>query len=241
MQNTTLHSSREPLYLQVAEVLRQRIVRGDWRVGDRLPSLLELAEEFSVARVTARQAVKLLEEEGYVAPKRGRGTTVLERPEGFQKFDVKTRLSEMIELYRKDVPDVDLLEDRSASLPAYVEGQRCEGYHMLRRTHARDGKRYCVIDLYLARGMFERHEKRLRSELALPVMLDAPDIEIATARQTMTIGKCDMENAALLGLSVGEPIANVRRTICDGQGVVLYFADVIYRGDFIILDMDLMA
>lgn len=112
---------------------------------------------------------------------------------------------------------------------------------MLRRTHARDGKRYCVINLYLARWMFERYEDRLRSELALPVMLDAPDVEMATARQTLTIGKCDMENAGLLGLSVGEPIANIHRTICDGEGSVLYFADVTYRGDFIVLNMDLLA
>lgn len=104
MENATLHASREPLYLQVAEVLRQRIVKGTWKVGDRLPSLLELAEEFSVARVTARQAVKLLEQEGYVAPKRGRGTTVLPRPEGFQKINVKTRLSDLVERYRQDVP-----------------------------------------------------------------------------------------------------------------------------------------
>lgn len=241
MENATLHASREPLYLQVAEVLRQRIVKGTWKVGDRLPSLLELAEEFSVARVTARQAVKLLEQEGYVAPKRGRGTTVLPRPEGFQKINVKTRLSDLVERYRQDVPEVDLLEDRSAALPADVQGQRFDRYHMLRRTHARDGKRYCVINLYLARWMFERYEDRLRSELALPVMLDAPDVEMATARQTLTIGKCDMENAGLLGLSVGEPIANIHRTICDGEGSVLYFADVTYRGDFIVLNMDLLA
>lgn len=56
----SLRESRSPLYLQVAEILRQRLERGLWPSGTLLPTLNELVEEFSVAKITVRQAVMLL-------------------------------------------------------------------------------------------------------------------------------------------------------------------------------------
>ncbi|RYF34475.1 MAG: GntR family transcriptional regulator, partial [Comamonadaceae bacterium] len=55
-----------PRYLQVADLLRQRIARGIWAHGDRLPSLDALGVEFGVARVTVRQSIELLARDGLV-------------------------------------------------------------------------------------------------------------------------------------------------------------------------------
>lgn len=237
-----LRHSRAPLYLQVAEVLRQRISRGTWREGGLLPPLTALAEEFRVAKVTVRQAVKLLEQEGMVEPQRGRGTTILPQPQSRRPLKVETRLADLIEMYRGDVPDLLNLEDHESELPADVVGEPfAEGYYLIRRMHARDGQRYCIITLYLAMPIFRKHENRLRRELALPVIFGEAGIDVATARQTMLISKCDMETARLLDLSIGDPVADVRRTLCDSRGRIIYLADVIYRGDYIRLDMDLLA
>jgi GntR family transcriptional regulator len=69
-------SSPLPLYAQIAELLRGRILRGDWKEGDRLPSHEALTREFDVARVTVRQAIMLLEGDGLLTSRRGRGTFV---------------------------------------------------------------------------------------------------------------------------------------------------------------------
>jgi GntR family transcriptional regulator len=227
----------------MAEILRQKIARGAWKEGELLPTLTDLAAEFGVAKVTVRQAVKMLEEEGLVAPKRGRGTTVLPQVKAQRPLKVETRLADLIEMYSGDVPELVPLEDCAADLPEDVAfgTPAPEGYHMIRRMHARDGQRYCIITLYFALPVFARHEARLRRELALPVLFSEPDIDVRTARQTMTISKCGIETARLLDLSIGDPIADVRRVLCDGAGRILYLADVIYRGDYVRLDMDLMA
>src|SRR5262249_7365805 len=68
--------SRVPRYLQVASALRRRISDGHWVVGERIATLEELEREFSVARVTVRQAIDLLQEEGLVKSFQGRGTYV---------------------------------------------------------------------------------------------------------------------------------------------------------------------
>ena len=49
--------SHVPKYAQIADAIRQRISRGIWPVGIRLPANEELAREFGVSRITIRQAV----------------------------------------------------------------------------------------------------------------------------------------------------------------------------------------
>ena len=56
--------SRIPLYIQVAAIMRQRIERQQWRPGQKISTLVELEREFEVARVTVRQAVDILRQEG---------------------------------------------------------------------------------------------------------------------------------------------------------------------------------
>ncbi|WP_019055391.1 winged helix-turn-helix domain-containing protein [Streptomyces prunicolor] len=62
-----------PVYVQIAGVLRARIKRGDWQPMRPLPGEQRLADEFGVARMTARKAVRVLADEGtvFVVPQRG--------------------------------------------------------------------------------------------------------------------------------------------------------------------------
>ena len=242
MKTQVFRRDGTPLYLKVSEVMRQRIMRNDWKIGEFLPTIGELMEEFQVARVTIREAVKILESEGLVDPKRGRGTTVLPHKIPGRSLSVVTSLAELVELYRGDIPDLVSLDDFETELPDGVTiGKSAGKYHMLRRMHSRDGLRYCVITLYLAKDIFDKHEAAFRTKLALPVLFDDPDLHVSIARQSLIVAKCDMKTAMLLDLPVGEPMAEVRRVICDENGTVIYVADVIYRGDFIKLDMDLLA
>lgn len=239
----TLRQSRAPLYLQITEILRQNLDRGTWQPGELLPTISELSEKYSVAKITVRQALKILEGEGLLESRRGRGTTVLPPPPAPARLLLGTRLSTLVDTYRGDRPALDLLEDRDAKVPgAPLIGTLADtGYHLLRRTHTRDGATYCVISIYFEKAMFLRHESAFRSNLALPILVDSDDIDIARARQSLTIGKCDDELAGLLNLSVGDPVVNVRRVICDPSDRVLYLADVTYRSDFVRLEMDLLA
>ncbi|MDA0355248.1 MAG: GntR family transcriptional regulator [Proteobacteria bacterium] len=242
MMNEKFREDRTPLFLKVAEVLRQRIMREVWKTGEFLPTVNKLMEEFQVARVTVREAIKILASEGLVDPKRGRGTTILPHKGTVRPLSVVTKLSELVDLYRGDVPDLVSLDDMLADLPDGVTSGISAGqYHMIRRIHSRDGQRYCIITLYLAKAIFDKHEAQLRTHLALPILFDDPKIDISIARQRLLISKCDLESAMHLNLSVGEPVAEVRRVLCDANSTILYLADVIYRGDYIQLDMDLLA
>ena len=70
-------TGRQTRYAEIADYLRGVIA--DSEPGDRLPSDTELAERFSVSRMTARHAVQVLEQEGLLQREQGRGTFVAPR------------------------------------------------------------------------------------------------------------------------------------------------------------------
>jgi len=67
----------QPVYLQVAALLRQRIESGEWPPRRRLPAVVALEHEYGVARNTVLKAIKHLRETGYVYTVRNWGTVVL--------------------------------------------------------------------------------------------------------------------------------------------------------------------
>lgn len=70
-----------PPYQQVAQALRAAILTRKFEPGDKLPSLNELPEQYSVARMTVQQAMRLLREEGLIVSRQGSGVFVRERTE----------------------------------------------------------------------------------------------------------------------------------------------------------------
>ena len=233
-----LGASPLPRYAQVADILRQRIARGVWSKGEMLPSIENLMEEFSVARVTVRQAVRLLSDEGLVSPERGRGTLVKGLPPRERLLHVHTTFAGLVDMYRDDKPVLTNLVETNAS-PVLQEGDgiAAPSYFHMRRVHARGGTRYCVISLYIDDRIFRMAPDRFRNEVVLPVLYSLPDVEIAGGRQTMHIRRADVEVAAHLEVSAGEPVADVRRVLAAPDGTVIYLAEVSYRGDYIHLDV----
>jgi GntR family transcriptional regulator len=229
-----------PRYVQLADLFRQRVDKGEWGPGSTLPSLDELMAQFDVARVTIRQAIALLADEGLVSPQRGRGTFVTEKAGTRRQLRVQTTLAELVEMYRGDRPEHATIEETIASpVIKATEGVAAPKYFHMRRVHSRDGERYCVISMYVDYRVFRRAPARFRRELVLPVLTSLPGLKIASGRQTLTISKADVDTSRLLGIAVGTPMAEVRRVLCGADGTVIYLADVGYRGDYVHLEMDL--
>ena len=70
------HNSSKPLYLQIKENIEEKVRMGKYSVGSKLPSENELCKHFSVSRITIRQALDLLENEGMTHSIHGKGTFV---------------------------------------------------------------------------------------------------------------------------------------------------------------------
>ena len=74
------NEDRRPPSRRIADQLREQIVQGGLKPGDRLPSERELAALHGAARNTAREAITILRNEGLVDAQHGRGAFVRQRP-----------------------------------------------------------------------------------------------------------------------------------------------------------------
>ena len=241
MPNFFQHSA-SPLYAQLADALRERIVKGSWPIGAQIPTLPALAQEFGVALITVRQAVQVLKDEHLLAPEQGRGTFVRNKPQTHPKMQVETSLRGLAELYRKLAPRVLPLEEGAATPRLEPDdGRPAPRYRFLRRVHASERQSTSVISAYLDERIFKLAPQRFRKELIIPVLLDLKGVKIGSARQILTIGTAGADAATALNIAVSAPVAEVRRVFCDAQGTVIYLGELTYRGDFIRLDMDLLA
>jgi GntR family transcriptional regulator len=235
-----ISDSHVPKYAQIADIFRQRISRGVWSKGYRLPANELLATEFGVSRVTIRQAVELLSRDGVIEAQQGRGTFVTGTLKQDRWLKVETTLSDLAEVYRDTSPEIINISESRTDAPLLPEdGKAAAHYVFMRRVHSRNDRPYCVISIYLDEKVFRKYPKRFRKETVIPILKDMRDPAISSARQTLTIGTADLEAAKLLQIPLNSPVAEVRRVFTAADNTVIYLGEVTYRGDFVRIDMDL--
>ena len=170
--------SRVPLYIQVASVMRRRIETKHWLPGQKISTLVELEREFEVARVTIRQAIDILREEGLLHSQQGRGTFVAETPVSRYWFKLATSWDVLVDTIKDNVlkrikvdgppPAPTLREDEGELAPKYV---------FMRTVQFKDGEPYGIVSLHLADDVFRRAPDDFRQHPALSVLAGLKGIE----------------------------------------------------------------
>ena len=72
-----VNRKKGPMYLQIKEILKDRILHGVYAIHTNIPSEPQLEEEFNVSKITVRNAIKELVQEGYLEKKSGKGPKVI--------------------------------------------------------------------------------------------------------------------------------------------------------------------
>jgi GntR family transcriptional regulator len=105
----------------VRERLARLIAGGRWRPGERLPSEPKLAHDLGVSRATLRDALRSLEEEGFVTREHGAGTFVTFRPRLQNNLDVNFGVTHLIEAHGLEAGTASLSVASEAPDDACIE------------------------------------------------------------------------------------------------------------------------
>jgi len=235
-----LDRSRVARYLQLATLFRNRIASGRWPVGSRIPNVDTLAQDFGVARETIRQALGILEKEGFVERFRAKGTFVRRVPTSGVPHKLTVDWDSLATAH--EGAELEVLAEGDTDTPPVpdVDCTLAPGYRMMRRLHTRDGMPYLVGTFFLDNRLFDAVPvQRFRTEPTLLILQDIVGDRIAQARQVLTIGTADVEIASLLEVPINTPVAEVRRYAIDTDGTLIYVGEGIYRGDSLRLEIDL--
>lgn len=115
MQIHVSYSNPIPLYRQIADQIREKVLSGELLPGTALPSIRQLAEDARTSVITTKRAYSELEAEGIIVTRAGLGSFVAHldagRMKGIRMRDIGDRLSELVSQARASgVTDDEFLQ-----------------------------------------------------------------------------------------------------------------------------------
>jgi DNA-binding GntR family transcriptional regulator len=111
----------QPLYVQVRDTLLQRIESGEWKPERAIPNEGDLAREYGISAGTMRKTLDLMESEGHLSRKQGRGTFVIDRTAVLYKLMYTCRTdAETVLLTALHTPEPQPLPEKFDLMAAHV-------------------------------------------------------------------------------------------------------------------------
>lgn len=109
------NSSKKPIYEQITEQIKEKVINGQLKPGDVLPSMRGLAKSLRISVITTQKAYEDLQRDGYVETVAGKGTFVALRNSNFIREEqlkvVEEHLQEAVSISRANGIDMERLID----------------------------------------------------------------------------------------------------------------------------------
>ena len=231
MSSLSLKHGPVTLYAQLANIFRDRIYTGVWKEGESIPTLDELTQEFGVARVTVRQAIQLLSDEGYLSSHRGKRTHVTWKAPAISNLPIFSSIGTLDE--RPSGFSIEIFGyDELDELPPRILDRGTSGgpYVRIRKRDLYEGVPYNMSENFVRRDVYRRFPPggetvskiaRLVKDFAKP----KPTQGFELIRVSMpTEDECQRLHSA-----ANSPVARVARVFLDEQDNVLFYGTYAYR------------
>ena len=219
-----------PLYLNIGEQLSVEV--SQMQPGDRLPKERELAERFAVSRMTVRQALSLLADQGRVYSVRGHGTFVAQ-PHVAKDATLASFTEDM--LARGLVPGSRLLGAAEVPAPAAVARalELPEGAPTFRieRLRLADNVPMCLETVNLPARLFPQLLDADLTSSLYALLGTRFRTTVVRAEQTFSAARLSRRQSDLLGVPAGSAALVMRRVGVDTRGRLVEHAESIYRND----------
>ena len=223
-----------PRYFQLKEIMRERIRSGEWKPGELIPSERELSEKYGISRMTARQAITELVNEGLFYREQGKGTFVSQRKITQQLIHL-TGFTEDIRA-RGQRPGTKVLSATMHPADEETAGKLRINpgtpIFRLQRLRLADDE---PLAIELSQISFKGCEGLLEDDLehnSLYRLLEAKyGIALMEADQELEAGLTGSEEALLLKISVASPVLFTRRITYSDRNQPIEYAKAVYCGN----------
>ncbi len=230
-----------PLYYQLRTLLREQIISGAYRAGDRLPTEAEVVESYGVSRITVRQAFQSLEDEGMIRREAGRGTFVTGFGLETDTLEMAGSLDDLITIgMATSVKLLDKQEMSATPRDAQIFG--CEqGSPIIQCTRLRffHEKPYSHIVNRLPQSIAERLDEEDFRTGGILAALERQGMVLGDAEQRVRATLADPPLADVLDIDIGAPLLLVDRVVYTADGQPVERVHTHYRSDIYCLDVHL--
>lgn len=223
-----------PLYTQIKEILRDRILDGTYQAHAQMPSESDLMEMFDVSRITVRQALGDLQKEGLIFKIHGKGTYV-SKPKAFQNVAQLQGFGEaMSRLGYETFSRVVGIKQVSAGATAGPRLGLAESEQIveLRRIRYLNRAPISLDVTYVPKAIGERLAKEDLAHRDVFLILENDyGLALGEAQLQIEAMLADEYLARQLQVEEGAPVLRIERLTYTTDGKPIDFEYLYYRGD----------
>ena len=228
-------SSPVPIYYQLEEIIKDLIEKGELKPGDSLPAEREYAEQFQISRMTVRQALNELVNDGYLYRVKGKGTFVAERkPKIEQALQGLTSFTEDMKA-RGMKPGSQLLQFeiiQATSLIANQLGiQEYGPVYEMKRIRLADNVPMALETNYISTNFIKGLTEKIVNQSLYSYIEKQLNLKIDYASQVIESSVANELEAEYLNILPGAPIMLIQRNTFLKDGTPVEFVKSTYRAD----------
>lgn len=232
--STIIRHGSLPRYYQLKEIIREKVRSGAWPAGEPIPSERELSEQYGISRMTVRQSISQLVNEGLLFREQGRGTFV-DQPKISQQLLRLTGFTEDIAA-RRQLPGARVLERAMApcdeTIAARLRIKPGQPVFHMRRLRLADAEPLAletsIVSFIGCERLLDDDLERQSLYGLLESVYHQPLLE---AEQEVEAGLAGEQEAETLGIAPGDPVLLTRRLTFTERQRPIEYAISVYRGD----------
>ncbi len=221
-----------PYYFQLSNQIRSQIENGELKDGEKLPKEVDLAKMYSISRAPVRQALGLLEKDGLIVRKRGKGTFIKNQEEDSDAV----RLTGILEIIKnKDTSRKIISMNKrvvNKKISDYFNPEKKISISVFKRVLLKNKKPYCFISHYLPFKIGKHIDRRQMKEKSMLEILNKDlGFDVGNVKQEFGARNPSNEVAKILSLSVMSPVLFVKTFVMDKAGTPIEYSEISYPGD----------
>jgi GntR family transcriptional regulator len=229
-------------YQAVRESFIDFIDKNEYKIGDRLPSENELAKTLRVSRVTLREAIRQLREDGFIYSRRGSGTYLSGNVKQIAgTLDVNNGLTRTITEagFKPGVTDyhTELIHATQYLADKLKVKKGCR-IVLLKRVRTANDKPVVFSQDYLSprvATVFLSIEKKI---LSLFEMIEQSGITIWNSFAELSPENCTKDLAEKLSYKAGAPLLALKQVLVDHRGSPLFYGEDYFRPDCFVFSIN---
>lgn len=222
-----------PIYYQLEEQIRELIEKGDLKPGDALPSEREYAEKYQISRMTARQALTKLVNDGYLTRLQGKGTFVAERKieqplQGLTSFSEDMRARGMVAASR--ILSFEIIP-ATIQIATQLSIQEYGPVYEIKRIRLADDVPMALETSYLPANLIKGVTEEIINQSLYTYIEERLNLKIDYATQVIESSSANQIEAEYLQVKKGVPIMLIQRNSYLEDGTPVELVKSSYRAD----------
>jgi len=227
-----------PIYYQIKQTIKTWIINKEFNPGGKIPSENELAERFGVSRLTIRQAISQLTQEGFLISRRGEGTFVTDNAHLIDSWNFEFRgliddffFAQISEVKTKSVQINKTMAPRAIQEKLGLSRETEKDIQIKRLRYVRDRLLTFSVNYLPIEIGAKLQEQALYEKSLLQILEQDLGINFTEAVQTIEASFASPEVAQHLAIPSGSPILFIERIMYTKRKKPVEIFQSSYRGD----------